>query len=89
MFLTTWHTTISPTLEAWGLYIPIWLAALSGIAIVIAAGFLEWKYSMPSYYKSQNTLVYKKDNPAMKALEEIKIELEEIKKSIQENKKLD
>ncbi len=85
MFLTTWHTTISPMLEGRGLYIPLWLAVLFGVIIVVSTGILEWRYSMPSYYRSLNKQTYKYDNPVIERLERI----EQALKRLEEKKKLD
>jgi hypothetical protein len=78
MFLTTWHTTVNPTLEAWGLHVPTWLAVLIGASVVIITGVLEWKYSMPSYFRSLNKQVYKEDNPVIERLKRIEQTLKRI-----------
>ena len=77
MFLTFWHTTASPQLREWGYDIPTWAVVLVGVCTAVVAGFIEYRYSTPSYYASQNKLMYNDKSPVMQRLEKIERLLED------------
>jgi tetrahydromethanopterin S-methyltransferase subunit E len=77
MFLTAWHTTIQPYLMEIGIGVPTWAAIISVIITVIIVGVVEWRYSMPSYFKSYNKALYTEDSPVMVKLQEIEKRLNE------------
>ena len=82
MCLTAWHTTISPQLRDWGYDIPIWIVVVVGLLTVIIVGFIEYRYSLPSYFASYNKQMYTANSPVMMELAEIKKLLKEKNENI-------
>lgn len=77
MWLTAWHTTISPQLREWGYDIPLWMVVVGGFLTVVIVGFIEYRYSLPSYFASYNKQMYTEDSPVMVKLKRIEELLED------------
>ena len=79
--LILWHTTIQPWLLGHKLVISIWWFILLLTVVFIAIGILEWKKSLPGFFKSWTQQFYTEDNPLRQDLEQIKKDIKDLKDS--------
>ncbi len=81
---TFFATALSPYLVERGILIPFWLFLVVLTVPIISAGFLLFKYAVPSFFSAFNDQFYKHGSVLKKDMDELKeivIKLSETKES--------
>ena len=86
--LILWHTTLNPILTVRGITISIWWFVLLLAVIFTTLAVIEWKRSMPGFFRSWIQQFYTKDNPLRQSMERQEEKLDRLEKMINELKNL-
>lgn len=85
----TAYPVISEWLHAKNILIPFWQFEVLVVLAICLVLFLEYKFSLPGYYRASNEQVWRNDNPIRIELEAIRAENKELRKLVEDliNKK--
>lgn len=76
--ITAWRVQIYPYLAEYGYDFHLWEFLLFIMVGFLIGGFLEWKFSVPSFFRAWTHSFYTEDNPLRQDIEEIKERLAKI-----------
>lgn len=74
-----WRTVIKPVLVEYQLDISVVWFILVLVVLSVIGGLIEWKRSMPGFFRSWTQQFYTPDNPLRQDIEELKKELRDVK----------
>jgi hypothetical protein len=85
--IMSFYTTLGPIFAGIGIDLSIWAFIAAMALVVIALIIFEWVFMFPSFYAANNRQSWAHDNPMREKMEELDLNMKEIKSDMVEIKR--